>query len=354
MREEAEHQTVLYDCVLVELAAAFDARVALCDALAVAAQTKGVHVETVAQEAECARTDAEVFVVVDYIFVEPFVVRTAEGPRRQVLIVVAERVDDRAVLVRKLIAFGGNSALDALSRLRRDHERVGGHLTRIKASDLLHVVVDGVESLASEAEHHVDVAGRKELLGVLQAFVDLFTRAELLVAVRELQDVVVEALHTDRHAVDQTFEVAEGGSCDDLRVGFAGYFADRREKLLGVLDRFDQFFLNDGRRTAAHIHGMEVVAERLHIIHFLAQIDEILASLPLLEEEAVECAVRTERSAERNVCVKQVLVTVLRRRRILENDRIAVQVALRVVVHHSIRNADHPFGQKLARRRDVA
>ena len=136
----------------------------------------------------------------------------------------------------------------------------------------------------------------------------------------------------DRHAVDEALQVAELRRRDDLRVGFAGNFLDRREKLAGVLERLDELFLDDGGRAAADVHGMEVIAEGLDVVHFLAKIHEVRARHMLLEEEAVEGAVRAQGVAERNVCVQQVLVSVLWRWRILENDGVAVQVALRVYV----------------------
>ena len=130
-----------------------------------------------------------------------------------------------------------------------------------------------------------------QLLGVLQTLEDLFPGAELLVALRELQQVVVEALHADGHAVDESLQIAELRRRDDLRVGFAGYFADRGEEGLRVLDRLDELVLKNRRRAPADVHRVEVIAERLHVVHFLAQIHEVLARLPFLEEEAVERAV---------------------------------------------------------------
>ena len=172
--EQAEHQSVLEDRVLVELAAAFHARVAGGDSLVVAAQAERIDVEAVVEEAERAGTHAEVLVIVDHVFVEAFVVRTAERPGRQVVVARAERVENDAVLVGELVAAGGDDVLHALAGLGRDHERVGRDLTRIELPDLLHVFVQHVERLAAEAEHHVDVAGREEFLGILQALEDLF------------------------------------------------------------------------------------------------------------------------------------------------------------------------------------
>lgn len=120
-----------------------------------------------------------------------------------------------------------------------------------------------------------------------------------------------------------------------------------------MLERLDELFLDDGGRAAADVHGMEVIAEGLDVVHFLAKIHEVRARHMLLEEEAVEGAVRAQGVAERNVCVQQVLVSVLWRWRILENDGVAVQVALRVEVHDAVRHADHPFRQKFPRLRLV-
>ena len=68
----------------------------------------------------------------------------------------------------------------------------------------------------------------------------------------------------------------------------------------------------------------------------------------------MKCAVCAKCAAEGDVCVEQIFMPFLRERRILENNRIAVQVALRVIVHHSVRYPDHPFGKKFAGCRDVA
>ena len=213
--------------------------------------------------------------------------------------------------------------------------------------------MEHVEGLAAEPEHHVDVAGREEFLRVLEALEDLLARAELLIALGELQEVIVEALHADRHAVDQALEIPELGRRDDLRVGFAGDFFDRREERLRVLDRLDELVLKNRRRAAADVHRVEVVPERLHVFHFLPQVHEVFARLVLLEEEAVEGAVRAERVAERDVRVEEVLVAFLRGRGILQNHRVAVQVALDVVVHHAVRGPDHPVGEKFAGLRGV-
>ena len=86
--------------------------------------------------------------------------------------------------------------------------------------------MENVERLTAESEHHVDVADGEKLLSVLQALENLFARAELLIAVGELEDVVVEALHADRHAVDNSLKIPELRRGDDLRVGLAGNFLD--------------------------------------------------------------------------------------------------------------------------------
>ena len=172
--EEAEEQPVLHDRVLVEVAATLDAGVALGDALGVAAQAEGVHVEAVAEEAERARAHAEIFVMVDDVLVEALVVRLAERPGRELAIAAAERVEDAAVLVGELDARRGDRRAHARARLRGHHEGVGRRLAGVELRDLVHVVVQDVEGLAPEAEHHVDVDDREELLRVLQALEDLF------------------------------------------------------------------------------------------------------------------------------------------------------------------------------------
>ena len=81
---------------------------------------------------------------------------------------------------------------------------------------------------------------------------------------------------------------------------------------------------------------------------FPAEIDEVLSSLPLLEKKAVKCAVGAERLAKRHVRIKQVLVPLLRFGRPLENNGIAVQVSLGVVVHYPVREAEHPLRKQFA------
>ena len=119
-----------------------------------------------------------------------------------------------------------------------------------------------------------------------------------------------------------------------------------------MFERLDALVLKNRGGATAHVHGREVVAERLYVIHFAAKVLEIFASLPFLEEESMERTVGAERVAERNMRVEHVLVSFLRGRRILENNRIAVQIAAGVVIHHAVGKTDHPIGQELARLRD--
>ena len=111
-----------------------------------------------------------------------------------------------------------------------------------------------------------------------------------------------------------------------------------------MFERLDELVLKNRGGATAHVHGGEVVAERPHVIHFAAQVLEIFASLPFLEEESMERAVGAERVAERHMRVEHVLVSFLRGRRILENNRIAVQIAAGVVIHHAVGKTDHPVG----------
>ena len=76
VREEAEHQAVLKNGVLVELTPPLDTRMACSNAFVVAAQTESVYVQTVVEEAECTGPDAEIFVVVHNVFIETFVMGT--------------------------------------------------------------------------------------------------------------------------------------------------------------------------------------------------------------------------------------------------------------------------------------
>ena len=109
--------------------------------------------------------------------------RTAECPRCKVLIVIAERVNNRSVLVSKLVPFSCNGPLNALSCLRSNHERISRYLARIELDDFFHIVMNRVERLSAEPEHHVDIAGREKLFCILQTFIDLLTRAEFFVTI---------------------------------------------------------------------------------------------------------------------------------------------------------------------------
>ena len=128
--------------------------------------------------------------------------------------------------------------------LARHHQRVRGDLLRIELADEFHVARDHVERLAAETEHHIDVAGREEVLAGRDAVIDLSAGAELR-TVGELQNAVIKALHADRHAVHQSLQVLEQGRGDFLRIGFAGDFADMREELPGEFERLDQFVLQN-------------------------------------------------------------------------------------------------------------
>ena len=121
-----------------------------------------------------------------------------------------------------------------------------------------------------------------------------------------------------------------------------------RKELAGVLDRFDELVFENRRRAAADVHGREVVAQRLDVLHLLAQIDEVLARLVLLEKEPVEGAVRAQRLAERNVRVEHVLVARLGFGRTVKHDGVAVEVAADVVVHDAVGGMDHPVGKQFS------
>ena len=86
--------------MLRELTAALRTHLAGLNALAIAGETERVHVERVAEEGESARADAEIFVMVDHVFIDAFIVtRAAEGPRGELTVVLAERAENRVVLL---------------------------------------------------------------------------------------------------------------------------------------------------------------------------------------------------------------------------------------------------------------
>ena len=328
--------------MLREDAVALRTHLAGLNALAIAGEAERVHVERVAEEGESARTNAEVFVMVDHVFIDAFVVtRAAEGPRGELAVVLAERAENRVVLLGEFLTLSGDHALHALTGFARHHQRVRGDLLRIELTDEFHVARDHVERLAAETEHHIDVAGREEILAGRDAVIDLSAGAELR-TVGELQNAVIKALHADRHAVHQSLQVLEQRGGDFLRIGFAGDFADMREELPGEFERLDQFILQNCGGAAAHVDRLEVVTEILRHLHLSAQILEVFARLVFLEEEAMEGAVGAQRMAERHMHVEQVLMSFLRGRRRLEDHRIHCETAVNVVLHDLVGHADLP------------
>ena len=349
-RENPQHQAVLQHRVLIKVALALNAGLALRDAFIVAAETEGVDVKVVPQEGEGAAAYPQVFVVIDDVFVKSFVVRAAEGPARQLPVVSAQRIHDDAILIRQFVALGGNRSLNALFRLRRHHEGVRRDLAGIQLHQEIHVALQHLKTLAAEAEDHVDVGGGEKFECFSQAVVNLGAAAELVVAFRQFQDRIVKTLHADRHAIHVPLKSLKGRGVDFRRVGFAGHFLNAGEELAGVIDRFHQFFFDDGRRAAADVHAREVVAQGLHVVHFLSEVHEVFARLVFLKEETVEGAVAAKRLAERNMGVEKVLVAGLGGRRPIQNHRVAVEVFADVEIHDAVNGVDHPVGHQCADR----
>ena len=104
------------------------------------------------------------------------------------------------------------------------------------------------------------------------------------------------------HELPQSDSTHRGGGR-----GRESRFDDRQGTQLDGQVGLDELFLDDGGRAAADVHGMEVIAEGLDVVHFLAKIHEVRARHMLLEEEAVEGAVGAQRLTERNVRVEQIL-----------------------------------------------
>ena len=229
--------------------------------------------------------------MINHVLIEAFIVSASKRPARELSVVVAERVHDYGVLVSKFDALGGNRLFDAFAGLARHHQRIGRDLTGIELHEQIHVTLKHFKILAAETEDHVHIGRRKKLECFLQTFVNESAGAELVIAFGHLEDVVIEALHTDAHAVYEPLEIAERGRGDLKRVGFARHFLDAGEKRASVFDRANEFVFENCRRAPADVHAREVVAERLHVVHFLAQIDEVFARLVFLEEETMECAV---------------------------------------------------------------
>ena len=212
----------------------------------------------------------------------------------------------------------------------------------------IHVTLQHLQALTAETEHHVDVGGRKQFQGFAEALVNLCARTELVVAVRELENRVVKTLHPDTHAVHIAFKPPESGRGNLRRVCFTGNFFDSREKRAGVLNCFDELVFNDCCRAAADIHALKVVAQGFHVVHLFAQIHKVFTGLGFLEKEAVEGAVGAQRLTERNVRVEQILVSLLRSRRPVQNDRVTVEIAVNVVLHDAFSTVDHPVRHQFA------
>ena len=142
--------------------------------------------------------------------------------------------------------------------------------------------------------------------------IEIVPADELFISVNHFQDVIVKTLYSDRHPVNQSFEISEVVRCQVSRIGFAGYFLHRREERSGQFNCLDELIFENRRCAASDVHCREVVTERFDEVHFFAQVYKIFARFVFLEKEAVKRAVRTQRLAERNVRVEHVLMAGLR------------------------------------------
>ena len=99
---------------------------------------------------------------------------------------------------------------------------------------------------------------------------------------------------------------------------------------------------HDGRRAAADVDAVEVVAEILQHEHFLAHVGEVRSRAIFREGEAVERAVRAKPLAKRHVHVEHVALPGVGGGMRSSGGRLEFQVVLRALAHD---RREHTFRQ---------
>ena len=110
-------------------------------------------------------------------------------------------------------------------------------------------------------------------------------------------------------------------------VGLRRHFLDA-EVVARKVDRLAQLVEHDGRRAAADVEALEVVAQVLEHHHFLAHVLKIRTRNGLAERIAIEAAIWAKHLAKRHVHVEHVLLAGLRAGEELLVGRMQVKVLL--------------------------
>ena len=318
---------------------AHDGHVPRLDGVVVFLQAERVHVQAAVQVRDRARTDRRVLVVgylqllerqLDVLF--PLVIQARERPDSVALeervVTAGKHAVENLVVAVLAVVIHAPERLDHLARgCGRDVERRERGLARAAFDDLLQVAEENVLSLRGEVEDHVHVERVEIRDRLADALEDFLARTVLVVAVHLLEQVVVETLHADGQTLDATLQLVEPRLHEMVGVGLRRHFLDA-EVVARKVNRLAQLVEHDGRRTAADVEALEVVAQILEHHHFLAHVLEIRTRNGLAERIAIEAAIRTKHLTKRHVHVEHVLLAGLRAGEELLVGRMQVKVLL--------------------------
>ena len=318
---------------------AHDGHMARLDGIVVFLQAERVHIQAAVQVRNRARTDRRVLVVghlqllkrqLDVLF--PLVIQARERPDSVALeervVAAGKHAVENLVVAVLAVVIHAPERLDHLARgCRRDVERRERGLARAAFDDFLQVAEEDVLGLRGEVEDHVHVERVKIRNRLADALEDFLARAVLVVAIHLLEQVVVEALHTDGQTLDASLQLVEPRLHEVVGVGLRRHFLNA-EVVARKVDRLAQLVEHDGRRAAADIEALEIVAQILEHHHFLAHVLEIRTCDGLAERIAIEAAVGAKYLAKRHVHVQHVLLAGLRAGEELLVGRMQVKVLL--------------------------
>ena len=309
------------------------------DGVVVFPQAERVHVQTAVQVRDRARTDRRVLVVGHLQLLErqfdvffPLVIQARERPNGVALeervVTAGKHAIENLVVAVLAVVIHAPERLDHLARGRgRDVERRERGLARAAFDNLLQVAEENVLGLRREVEDHVHVERVEIRNRLADALEDFLARAVLVIAVHLLEQVVVEALHADGQTLDAALQFVEPRLHEVVGVGLRRHFLDV-EVVARKVDCLAQLVEHDGRRAAADVEALEVVAQILEHHHFLAHVLEIRARNGLAERIAIEAAVRAKHLTKRHVHVEHVLLARLRAGEELLVGRMQVKVLL--------------------------
>ena len=268
---QIQQEVIPHQVALAQRGLSHDRHMAGADHVVIFLQAERIHIQILAQMGDRAAADSGIRHIGGLVFVDEqrmvvaaLFVQAVERPDG--FAAEASRIPARQRFVEQAIIAVFAAVIDgAQSRGHLAHGGVGHvqgrerGLARPACGDLLKVGAQDIFGLRREIEDHVHVERFEVRDGFGDTLHNLLAAAVFLVAVHLLEQFVIEALHAHGQALDAALHLIQIRLDKMVGIGLRRHFLDV-ERISCKVERLAQLVDFHGRRAAAHINALDVVA----------------------------------------------------------------------------------------------